>query len=204
MKIIGIFIVLAAIGREIKHAVLFIDALNVFTVERPAGDLIFQFPIFIIQIKMRPAIGFTPLNKFFAAIYKTNTAVLNISVHSFRHKRTRRVGIDIHHAEVDPFQIAAGAAHIKFIIGTLPERGAALIIPFFLQRRSAPNTYFLIFECSNFQFFAGLFFKVEQVYFTQRCFFFTGHLVFVGFQCGPRVSNIIDHPKVFYLAAVGA
>ena len=51
------------------------------------GNLVFQFTVFIIQIKMRPAIALTPFNQFFSVIYQAQPSCFNIGIQTFLYQR---------------------------------------------------------------------------------------------------------------------
>ena len=103
MQEIRIFICFSSIRSEVQHAFFLINIHDVLAMKTSGRDLVAKVSISIIQIKMRPAIAFAPLDDLIAIVHDPRSSYFNISIQPFRYQRLYISTVDIDRAEIDAF-----------------------------------------------------------------------------------------------------
>ena len=160
--VVGILIFLFPVSQEVNDTFGFVHFHDLVYMPGAACDAVLQVTFSVIEVQVRPAVTFAPLDQLLAITYGCQRADFLISIHTFLDNRTDRILSDRIRTDVDTVQVAARTSNEETVIVAQPDTRHLFPITVFLPPRLTCQAQCLIFECRCADFLIAVVVHVEQ------------------------------------------
>ena len=134
--VVGILIFLFPVSQEVNDTFGFVHFHDLVYMPGAACDAVLQVTFSVIEVQVRPAVTFAPLDQLLAITYGCQRADFLISIHTFLYNWNNRILSDGIRTDINTMQVTATPRQEETSIISLPYRRNKLCITLLLFIRT--------------------------------------------------------------------
>ena len=199
VHLVGVLLRIHAAGANHKVAVAHTQ--HVLHMEGAFGEVLLAGAVGPVQIDVGPTVALAPPQEVPVG-KETRVAGLHIGVHALCHDGLGAVGIDIHAAQVLPFEVSAKAHEVEVIVVAHPSASGVILVAVGHLRTLSQKFAVLVLEGVP-GYLLAVSIQVKHIQ-EALCARLSRHLVMVAFQLRTRLGQGVDNPQLLDVGHIPA